>query len=86
MVDESCIGCFFLSRGNNGGKGVFSRMCDYLLITDHARPCKSGEGCTERIPMTGTMTINEKRRAYKNTTLNAATFKVGQEKGNNNDK
>lgn len=64
MIDESCIGCFFLSRGNNGGKGVFARMCDYILITDHCRPCKSGKGCNVRIPYEGTMSIRDKRRIY----------------------
>ena len=44
MCDEYCTGCFYLTKNSNLGY-----VCDYMLITDHRRPCNSGKECTVRM-------------------------------------
>lgn len=46
LVDSSCRGCVYRGQVLHDKKGA--GCCDYILHTEHRRPCPAGSGCTER--------------------------------------
>lgn len=44
ICNERCKKCVHCGRASMG-KGY--KTCDYILNTNHRRPCPAGKGCTE---------------------------------------
>ena len=48
VCDKYCNGCVFYS-----GSSLTFKVCEYMLMTDHRRPCPAGKGCTVKTKRNG---------------------------------
>lgn len=59
MVTKYCDNCVY--KGKVAGKPC----CDYMIRTDHRRPCPAGDGCTVKVPR------EVKRKKAKNSAIDS---------------